>query len=169
MYIAESRILNNKSNNLYYLKLNRQFCCLEIYKKADDPKLLRDNYPIKKDFDTSDYIVYELAQSMPCIFGGDGKTQTPAGIFNIKEVSSSEYISIYHPDFEQVKFFGYLVVFEEYFIHSDIYSMDANIDDFRDKESISKHDKHTAGCIRVSQDDLYWLIENISEGTTIEM
>jgi len=47
--------------------------------------------------------------------------------------------------------------------------MDAKIDDFRDKESISKHDKHTAGCIRISQDNLSWLIENIKEGSIIEM
>ncbi|HKM04090.1 MAG TPA: L,D-transpeptidase [Lachnospiraceae bacterium] len=168
MYIVASRILNKRIDNRYYLKLNRKSSCLEIYEKTDT-KVLWDNYPIRKDFDASDYVMYEFARSMPCIFGGDGKTLTPAGIFNIEKVSSTEYISTYHPDFEQVKFYGYLVVFEDYFIHSDIYLMDANADDFREKESISLHDEHTSGCVRVSQDDLYWLIENIPEGTTIEM
>ncbi|MFT8872268.1 MAG: L,D-transpeptidase [Sporolactobacillus sp.] len=168
MYIVVRGILNKKTDNRYYLKLNRKSCCLEIY-ESTDTKALWDNYPIKQDFDASDYVMYELAKIMPCIFGGDGQTQTPAGIFNIEKVSSSEYISPYHPKFDQVKFFGYLVVFEDYFIHSDMYSMEVNIDDFREKTSISCHDKHTAGCIRVLQDDLYWLIENIPEGTTIEM
>ncbi len=168
MYIVANRILNSNNDNRYYLRLNRKSGCLEIYKKMDT-KALWDNYPIRKDFDASDYAMYEIAKNMPCIFAGDGKTQTPAGIFNIEKVSSSEYISPYHPNFDQVKFFGYLVVFEDYFIHSDMYLMDANIDNFREKESISLNDEHTSGCIRVMHDDLCWLIKNISEGTTIEM
>jgi len=50
-----------------------------------------------------------------------------------------------------------------------MYSMEVDIDNFHEKESISLHDEHTSGCIRVSQDDLHWLIETIPEGTTIEM
>lgn len=168
MYIVASRILNKKNDNQFYLKLNRNSSCLEIFEKTD-AKALWDNYPIKQGFDASDYVMYELAKIMPCIFGSDGKTQTPAGIFNIEKVSSSEYISPYHPKYDQVKFFGYLVVFEDYFIHSNMYSMDVNIDDFREKKSISLHDEHTSGCIRVSQDDLSWLIESIPDGTTIEL
>lgn len=167
-YIVVRNILNRSIINQYYLKLNRKSSCLEIYSKTST-KALWSNYPIRKDFNASDYVMYELAYTMPCIFGGDGKTQTPAGIFNIEKVSSSEYISPYHPKFDLVKFFGYLVVFEDYFIHSDMYSMDVNIDDFREKGSISLHDKHTSGCIRVSQEDLSWLIKKIPEGTTIEM
>ncbi|MDD3023792.1 MAG: L,D-transpeptidase [Syntrophomonadaceae bacterium] len=168
MYIIASRILNKKNSNKYYLKLNRKSSCLEIYKKADT-KVLWDNYPIKKDFDASDYVMYELAKTIPCIFGGDCKRETPAGIFNIGIVSPCEYVSPYYPELDQVKFFGYLVVFEDYFIHSDLYSMDVNIEDFHEKESISLQDEDTSGCIRVSQDNLSWLIENITEGTTIEM
>lgn len=168
MYIVANRILNKRIDNPYYIKLNRKSSLLEIYKKADT-KTLWNNYPIRKDFDASDYVVYELAYTMPCIFGGNGKTQTPTGIFNIQKVSSSEYISKYHPKFNQVKFFGYLVVFEDYFIHSDMYPMDVNLDDFSEKESLSSHDSHTSGCIRVSQNDLSWLIDNIAEGTTIEL
>lgn len=168
MYIVANRILNIINDNQYYLKLNRQAGCLEIYQKTDT-KALWTHYPIREDFDASDYTMYELTKTMPCIFGGTGKTQTPAGIFNIEKVSGSEYISPYHPKADLVKFFGYLVVFEDYFIHSDMYSMDANMDNFREKKSISLKDEHTSGCIRVSQDDLNWLIENIPERTTIEM
>jgi len=168
MYIIANRTLDPEIANPYYLRLNRQAACLEIYKKAD-AAVLRENYPVKPDFAAASYTMFELAKCMPCIFGGDGKTQTPAGIFNIEKVSPSEYISPYHPKLDEVKFFGYLVVFEDYFIHSDLYSMDANIDDFREKEPISLQDEHTAGCIRVSQDDLDWLVENMPVGTIIEM
>lgn len=168
MYIVARRILNKTNDNPYYLKLNRQAGCLEIYEKAAT-KALWDHYPIREDFDAKDYVMYELAKTMPCLYGGTGKTQTPAGIFNIEKVSDSEYISPYHPKLDQVKFFGYLVVFEDYFIHSDMYSMDADMDNFREKESISLKDEHTSGCIRVSQDHLDWLIKHIPEGTTIEM
>lgn len=167
MYIVAKRILNPKSDR-YYIRLNREAKCLEMFEKQE-PESLRNHYPIRKDFDASDYVMYECVKTMPCIFGGVGKTQTPAGIFTIEKVSDSEYISPYHPKADFVKFFGYLVVFEDYFIHSDMYSMDANMDNFREKESISLKDEHTSGCIRVSQDDLNWLIKNIPEGTTIEM
>ena len=167
MYIVSKRI-NNEANNKYFLILDRDASYLKIYEKTSADSL-RKNYPIRKDFDSSGYIMYELVKNISCIFGGEGKNQTPAGIFNIEKVSSSEYISKYHSKFDQVKFFGYLVIFEDYFIHSDMYLMDTNIDDFSRKKPISEQDKHTVGCIRVSQDDLYWLINNIDVGTTIEL
>lgn len=85
MYIVARRILNKETDNRYYLKLNRESSYLGIYKKTD-LKALWDNYPIKQDFDASDYDMYELAKTMPCIFGGDGKIQTAAGVFNIYNV-----------------------------------------------------------------------------------
>lgn len=36
-------------------------------------------------------------------------------------------------------------------------------------EPISKGDDHTSGCIRVAQENLDWLVENIEDGTTVEM
>lgn len=168
VYIVSKRVLDDEIDNGYYVKLNREDSELEIYQRVDE-KHLWNNYPIRENFDASNYVMFECVKSFSCIFGGEKDIRTPAGIFNIKKVSSSEYISQYHPKFEFVKFFGYLVVFEDYYIHSDLYSMDVNIDDFREKESISLDDEHTSGCIRVLQDDLYWLIENIREGTTIEM
>lgn len=168
MYIVSQRILNKETNNRYFLRLNREESCLEIYEQAENA-ILKENYPIRDDFDSSEYVMYKMIKKMRCIFGGEGKTRTPRGIFNIEKVSEDEYISPYHPHYEFVKFFGYLVVFEDYFIHSDLYLTDVGIDNYKKNQSISLNDKNTAGCIRVAQDDLQWLIENIEVGTTIEM
>ena len=115
--------------------------------------------------------MFTLKKSIPCIFGGEGRTRTPAGIFHIERVSGlhEEYVSPYHPQHEQVKFFGYLAVFEDYFIHSDMYLADAASDTFMEKEPISAQDEHTSGCIRVPQEELDWLVVNIPEKSIIEM
>lgn len=167
-YIVKKEILNKSADNKYFLKLNRASHCLEIYEKKD-MNSLRSDYPIRQDYNLSDYMLYALKKTMVCVFGGSGHQRTPCGIFNIEEVSKAEYVSPYHPNHDKVKFFGYLVVFEDYFIHSDMYLMDVGIDSFRLKEPISVRDKHTSGCIRVKQEDLDWLVGNISIGTTIEM
>ena len=86
--------------------------------------------------------------------GGEGKRRTPRGFFNIEKVSSEEYVSPYYPSKGQVKFFGYLVVFEDYFIHSDLYSMEASLKDLREHKPISLKDRDTSGCVRVKQEDL---------------
>ncbi len=168
MYIIKKQILNTNCNNNLYLKLNRYKSVLEIYKRADKSELW-SNYPIRKDFDASNYVMYERAMSFPCIYGGEGDTRTPAGLFNIEKVSNEEYISPYHPKYDQVKFFGYIVVFEDYFIHSDMYPADIDISTYEEAEPISLYDKYTSGCIRVSQEDLRWLLGNIPAGTTIEL
>lgn len=167
-YIVKKEILNKKSDNRYYLRLDRESGCLEVYEKKDH-RSIGNSYPIRQNFDTSEYVFYELEKTMSCIIGGIGRQQTPTGIFNVEKVSSSEYISSYHPKFDKVKFFGYIVVFEDYFIHSDMYLTDATLDNFHKKKSISMDDKYTSGCIRVLQEDLNWLVENITEGTIIEM
>ena len=167
LYIISKRNFNDAIDNVYVLKLNRADSQLEIYKKANE-KCLRESYPIREDFDASNYELFTLYKTMPCIFGGEGKRRTPQGIFNIEKVTSEEYISPYYPASGQVKFFGYLVVFEDYFIHSDLYSMDADRSNFREQKSISLEDKDTSGCIRVSQSDLEWLVENIPVGTVVE-
>ena len=68
-----------------------------------------------------------------------------------------------------MKFFSYLAVFEDYFIHSNMYLTDAASDTFMEKESISAQDEHTSGCIRVPQEELDWLVEHIPEKSIIEM
>lgn len=168
MYIVAKRVLNNQIDNRYFLRLNREESNLELYERTENTELWK-RYPIKEDFDSSAYVMYKLIKQMKCIFGGEGKTCTPRGIFNIEKVSEAEYISTYHPKYETVKFFGYLVVFEDYFIHSDMYLSDVGIDNFHEKEPISKKDEHTSGCIRISQEDLQCLLQMIEVGTTIEM
>ena len=66
-------------------------------------------------------------------------------------------------------FFGYLAVFEDYFIHSNLYLTDAASDTFMEKEPISAQDEHTSGCIRVPQEELDWLVAYIPEKSIIEM
>lgn len=68
-----------------------------------------------------------------------------------------------------MKFFGYLAVFEDYFIHSNMYLKDATSNTFQAKEPVSEQDAHTSGCIRVPQEELDWLMANIPEKSMIEM
>ena len=168
LYIVSKRNLGSRMDNAYFLRLNREDSRLEVYKKADR-KNLWESYPIREDFDAAGYEVFELHRAMPCIFGGEGKRRTPRGFFNIEKVSSEEYVSPYYPSRGQVKFFGYLVVFEDYFIHSNLYSMEAGLKDFREYEPISLGDKDTSGCVRVAQEDLEWLVENVGVGTGVEL
>ena len=168
--IAHKSILSPTCSNQYYLKLNRAAQSLEVYEQADND-LLRELYPLREDFDTSEYVLFTLKKSIPCIFGGEGRARTPAGVFRIEHVSGphEEYVSPYYPQHEQVKFFGYLAVFEDYFIHSNMYLTDAASDTFMEKEPISAQEEHTSGCIRVPQEKLDWLVANIAEGSIIEM
>lgn len=153
----------------FYLKLDRTSHTIDVYEQ--DSGDLREFYSLRKDFDASNYSLFTLKKSIPCIFGGEDETRTPAGIFQVEQVSQphEEYISSYHPKYKQVKFFGYLVIFEDYFIHSDMYLSDADCETFMQKKTISSRDSHTSGCIRVSQENLDWLTENIPQGTVIEM
>ncbi len=151
----------------YLLKLNRTSSQLELYKKADN-SVLHKYYPIRSDFDSLNYVMYEEIRSMDCIYGGE-KSSTPTGIFQVEEKSAEEYVSGYYPELDQVKFFGYLVIFEDYFIHSDLYASNATKETMQDYEPVSKDDTFTSGCIRVSQENLNWLLENIDVGTTVIM
>lgn len=165
MYIVRKETENQASK--YLLKLDRVAGKLEIYRKADN-SILNEHYSIRSDFDSSDYMMYEKMKSMKCIFGGE-KSPTPEGIFKIEKKSPEEYISGYYPDRKNVKFFGYLVIFEDYFIHSDLYTADVTRETMRDNQPLSRQDTHTSGCIRVSQQELDWLVENIELGTTVIM
>lgn len=168
LYIISKRNLGSGTDNPYFLRLNRAESLLEVYKKASR-ELLWESYPIREDFDVSGYELFALHKSMPCIFGGEGKRRTPRGFFNIEKVSSEKYVSTYYPSRGQVKFFGYLVVFEDYFIHSDLYSMEVTLSDFKVHMPISSGDKDTTGCVRVLQSDLEWLVENVGVGTRVEL
>ena len=114
----------------YLLKLNRTSSQLELYKKADN-SVLHKYYPIRSDFDSLNYVMYEEIRSMDCIYGGE-KSSTPTGIFQVEEKSAEEYVSGYYPELDQVKFFGYLVIFEDYFIHSDLYASNATKETMQD-------------------------------------
>lgn len=145
----------------WLIQLNRGESRLEIYRKCGNEKLY-DDLMIRKTYDSAAYVVFERTMSFPCIFGGEA-TPTPEGIFHIEVKSAREYISAYYPNYRQVKFFGYLVIFEDYFIHSDLYNA-GEVGPVAGKE-ISCNDKTTSGCIRISQQNLTWLIENIDVGT----
>lgn len=165
IFIIKDAIASKKH---YLLRLNRSHQFLKIYAKSEKSRL-HETYPLRPDFDASDYTVYDLAKSIPCIFGGEGRTQTPTGIFDIQKVTTDEYISSYRPGVDAVKFFGYLAIIEDYFIHSDIYPITETQETFREATPLSANDTHTQGCIRVAQTDLDWLIENIPVGAIIEM
>ena len=154
----------------YLLKLNRSSHSLELYRKSSDNSVFHNYYTICEDIDMSDYLMYEKERENPYIWGG-GETLTPEGIIQIEKASEKheEYISSHHLEHDKVKFFGYLVVFEDYFIHSNLYVDKATKDTVEQEEPINKTDEHTSGCIRVSQEDLNWLVENIEAGTPIVM
>lgn len=154
----------------HLLKLNRTTKHLEYYRLSTDNAILHDYYPIRKDFDSSDYLMYEKEKEFPCIWGG-GDTPTPEGIFQIEKVSEAheEYISGYYTGHDKVKFFGYLVVFEDYFIHSNLYTEEATQDTFEQMKHINGAEEHSSGCIRLTQEDLDWLVKNVEVGTTVVM
>lgn len=154
---------NSLSNDKYLLKLNRSASCLELYSKVPNSKL-NEYYSIRPDFDSSEYTMFEKIESMPCLFGGE-KSPTPYGVFQVEKVSDSEYISGYRPGYDAVKFFGYIVIFEDYFIHSDMY--EESVEDYRNASSISTNDTFTSGCIRISQKSLDKLLSLIPVGTTV--
>lgn len=165
MYIVKKEFENQEKN--YLLKLNRTDCKLEVYQKADN-SVLNEHYSIRPDFDASGYTMYEKLKSVDCIFGGE-KSPTPTGIFEVESKSAEEYLSGYYPKRGQVKFFGYLVIFEDYFIHSDLYDAEVIRATMQEYEPISSKDTFTSGCIRIAQSELEWMIENIELGTTIIM
>lgn len=154
-----------KTEKDYFMKLNREASELELYKRTTAEQL-HEYFSLREDFDLSDYAIYEKDKIFPCIFGGES-TPTPFGVFNIIEKSSERYISPYYPERDYVKFFGYLVIFEDYFIHSDIYEIDAP--ENTESVPISGKDTTTAGCIRVSSEDLDWLLNHIEIGTVIAL
>lgn len=154
---------NSLSNEQYLLKLNRTDSCLEVYSKVSNSKL-NEYYSIRPDFDSSEYTMFEKVESMPCLFGGE-KSPTPYGVFQVEKVSDSEYVSGYRPGYDAVKFFGYIVIFEDYFIHSDMY--EESVTDCKNASSISSNDTFTSGCIRISQKSLDKLLSLIPVGTTV--
>lgn len=149
------------------LELNREAHLLEVYRRAGD-KRMHAFYSLRDDFDDSPYVMLEREKTFPCIFGGE-KSPTPRGYFRVENKTAKEYLSGYYPEHDKVKFFGYLEIVEDYFIHSDLYAADITEDMMRSgaAEPISKADAHTSGCVRVAQDALDWLVENIEVGTMV--
>lgn len=149
------------------LELNRETRLLEVYRRVED-KRMRAFYSLRDDFDDSPYVMLEREKAFPCIFGGEN-TPTPKGCFRVENKTAKEYLSGYYPEHDKVKFFGYLEIVEDYFIHSDLYAAGVTEDMMRSgaEEPISKADAHTSGCVRVAQDALDWLVENIEVGTMV--
>ena len=168
LYIMKKTAIDFPASCL--IKLNRSTKHLEFYHLSTDNSILHDYYPIRKDFDSSDYLMYEKEKEFPCIWGG-GDTPTPEGIFQIEKVSEAheEYVSGYYTGHDKVKFFGYLVVFEDYFIHSNLYTEEATQDTFEQMKPVNGAEEHSSGCIRLAQKDLDWLVENVEVGTTVVM
>ena len=156
-----------KSNHI--LVLNRSKSELEVYSRVPNERI-REEYKLRDDFDLSEYCCYERKYGMKCLFGRED-SPTPEGCFEITQKSriNQEYVSGYYPNRGKVKFFGYLVIFEDYFIHSDLYEEEVTSDTIMQNVPISKDDTKTSGCIRVSQNELEWLIENIEVGTPVIM
>lgn len=151
----------------HLLELNREARLLEVYRRAGD-KRLREFYSLRDDFDDSPYVMLEREKAFPCIFGGE-KSPTPRGYFRVENKTAKEYLSGYYPEHDKVKFFGYLEIVEDYFIHSDLYAADVTEGMMRsgDAKPLSKADEHTSGCVRIAQDALDWLVENIEIGTMV--
>ena len=168
MYIAKEELLGDAKERV--LKLDRDEKKLLVYKRVENEKL-HDHYSIRKDFDPLPYVMYEVEKTFDCIFGGE-KSPTPEGVFNVLSKTTDEYVSGYYPEHDKVKFFGYLVIFEDYFIHSHLYDGNVSAEAMRNDpsiQSISKADDHTSGCIRVAQENLDWLVENVEVGTMVIM
>ena len=166
LYIIKEDLLGAVKDTL--LKLDRVGKKLEVYRRVPNEKL-HDHYSIREDFDSSDYAMFEVEKSFDCIYGGT-ESPTPEGIFTVLKKSTDEWISGYYPKRGAVKFFGYLVIFEDYYIHSDLYEETVTEDMMRNDpniEPLSKGDDHTSGCIRVSQENLDWLVENVTVGTVV--
>lgn len=83
--------------------------------------------------------------------------------------TTDEYVSSYDPEHGKVKFFGYLAIFEDYFIHSHLYDETVSEADMRSGkgEPVSGFDDHTLGCVIVAQEHLDWLTENVKVGTMV--
>ena len=157
------------SNKRFLLRLNRLKNQLEVYEKVSNEVLYR-YHSIRKDFDSSNYAMFEKIKSISCICGGEN-TPTPYGIFNVEQVSKKCYVSYYHKKYDQVKFFGYIVIFEDYFIHSNMYLMDVEESQIRKGKAncISVDDTFTSGCIRIEQKELDWLLDTIECGTIVQL
>ena len=152
-------------NDKYLLKLNREKKKLEVYHKVENDRI-NDYYSIRADFDSSQYTMYKIESSLPCLYGGN-ESPTPYGIFQIEKKSNDEYATPYRKGYDGVKFFGYFVVFDDYFIHSHMYEVDVTKDTMNHTRSISLEDDHTFGCIRLLQKDLEMLLSKIEIGTTV--
>lgn len=154
------------SRSEYLLKLDRCNNLLRVYEKSESKKI-RGYYSLREDFSMDNYDLYEEVKQFKCIYG-QVETPTPFGVFQVENKSYDWYITPYRPknltNIEKLKFQGYLEIFEDYFIHSDIFA--ENTDGTSEIVGTVK-DGGTTGCVRVSSDDLKWLLDNIPVKTTV--
>ena len=165
LYVIQKNM--SGASNQFMLKLNREQKTLDLYVRINEENLRRF-YTLREDFDLSEYVIFEKKQSFSCLYGR-AESPTPFGLFQIQKVAAEAYVSGYYAKYDKVKFFGYLVIFEDYLIHSDLYLADVTEADMREgwAKSVSKADQGTSGCIRVSQEVVDWLIENVEEGSLV--
>lgn len=154
------------SRSKYLLKLDRNSNLLRVYEKSD-PQKIWDYYSLRKDFSMDKYLLYEEVKQFKCIYGHT-ETPTPFGVFQVENKSNDWYVTPYRPknlkNVGILKFQGYLEIFEDYFIHSDIFA--ENTDGTNEIVGTVK-DGGTTGCVRVNSDDLKWLLDNIPVKTTV--
>ncbi len=160
----------NSVESKLFVKLNRGERKLEIYQRVANEKL-NDHYHIREDFDNSPYDMYELEKSFDCILGSEDHP-TPEGIFDVERKSRDMWFSRSYAGYDEVRFFGYLTIFENYLIHSDLYDKSVSAEAMRNDPTVhpvSKKDDHTRGCIRIAQENLDWMLDNVEEGTIVEL
>lgn len=165
-------------NANFYLQLDRDEKLLKIYKRNNDFEAVKAYYPLDENFDVNNDVPFEIFDEIPCIFGGEEGSQTPKGIFKIKNVSekNKEFVSGFNPNHEKVKFYGYIEIYEYYWIHSNMYVGESiNSNNFRNHPENLVHgaqnkdgSEHTSGCIRIpNQNKLDELLEIISPGDIV--
>ena len=166
-------------NAMYYLKLDRQNRVLKVYERTQNFDLVNRFYPLDKNFDVRNDVPFLLKEDIPVLYGGSEGSQTPKGIYKVHNVSKKhqEYVSGFNPNYGTVKLFGYIEIYEYYWIHSNMYvGEDVNESNFMSKEDKIVHGnynpdgtEHTSGCIRIQdQAKLDELMEYIQPGDIVD-
>ena len=163
----------------YYLKLDRQNKILKIYERTQNFDLVKRFYPLDKNFDIRNDAPFIFKEGVAVLFGGDEGSQTPKGIYKVQNVSKKhqEYKSGFNPNHPQVKMYGYIEIYEYYWIHSNMYVGDEiNESTFMNHPENIVHgnsnadgSEHTSGCIRIpNQAKLDEIMEYIQPGDIVD-
>lgn len=167
-YIVHKSSVDSSSKQL--LKLNRETRHLELYIRSKSNLTFDDVISTYNNIDISDYYIYRMTDSFPCVLEEQNLSIVP-GIFIIKRVSEvrEEYISACYKNLGRIKFFGYITIFNNCFIHGNVYNEDVTIDKIDNEHIVVKDNENILNGIRVYQEDLEWLVENIKQGATLIM